>query len=42
MTDTEEVYDPIGFLSVGFLSERDDVMTTLKFDWSNLKILMSG
>ena len=21
---------------------RDDVMTTLKFDWSNLKILMSG
>ena len=27
------------FLSVRY---RDDVMTTLKFDWSNLKILMSG
>ena len=27
------------FLSVRY---RDDVMTTLKFDWSNLKILMSS
>ena len=41
MADTEEVYDPGGYLrdSVGYCY---DVMMTLKFDWSNLKILMSG
>ena len=37
MADAEEVYDP-----GGFLPDRNDVMTTLKFDWSNLKILISG
>ena len=37
MADTEEVYNPGEFLSY-----RNDVMATLKFDWPNLKILISG
>ena len=42
MGDNEEVYDPGGFLSVDSICYRDDIMMTLKFDWSNLKILISG
>ena len=30
------------FFQLDSVSYPDDVMTTLKFDWSNLKILMSG
>ena len=43
MGDTEEVYTIlVDFFLLDSVHYRDDVMTTLKFDWSNIKILMSG
>ena len=38
MADTKVVYDSAGFLSVRY---RGDIMKIIKFDWSNIAILMS-
>ena len=42
MADTEVVYDPGDFFLLDSVRYCDDVMTILKSDWFNLKILMSG